>query len=957
MLEVIEGMSLTLGSRLGPYEVVAKLGEGGMGEVYAARDTRLDRPVAIKVVPEGFARRFEREGRTLAAINHPHICTLYDVGPNYLVMELIQGETLRQILRSGPLPIPDAMRYATQIADALAAAHAHGIVHRDLKPSNIMVAGGSVKVLDFGIATSSTPVDPQAETISLGTPAAITAQGQSVGTPQYMAPEQAEGKPVDARADVFAYGIVLYEMVCGQRPFRGDTTLAMLAATLQATPEPPRHLRRDLPKAVEPLILRCLEKNPDARFRSGRELLDALHGLEQHATASSVRIPRAVLAAALGVVVIVAAVYGWRSYQAAARAQWVERTAVPEIARLLQADRTLEARRIYHEAEQASPNSRALFKLAEGVAPHSIRFESDPPGAQIYATDYAAAASDDLSQWQSLGATPVTFTEAPRWGFFRVRAVKPGFATTERTLGAEQSVRIALHPENAAPAGMVYAPATVAALPPPAVSLPAFWIDRYEVTNGEFKKFVDAGGYQKPEYWMHPFVKDGKTLSWQQAMAEFRDATGRPGPARWQVGAYPEGADRLPVSGVSWYEAAAYAAFAGKSLPSVHEWRYVSGIGFNSNILQLSNFNGKALSRPGQFRGMGPFGTFDTAGNAKEWTLNAAPTGERYILGGAWNEQAYVFNSWDARPPIARDETFGFRCVTRTAALPDPAAGPLAIISPAPPPPPVGDDTYRVFTGMHRYDKQPLKSRIERTDDSSPYWRRETISFTAAYQNDRVLAHLFLPKNGQPPYSVVAVMGGSTIMDALKRIEEFDYPYEFIIRSGRAVVIPVFFGTLERGPTAFVLPPSQQRDRALKFSMDLGRTIDYLETRTDVDVTRLALYGVSAGASNAVRMAAVEPRVKAAVLSSGGVIGYELPEVNSWNFAPRVTIPVLMLNGRDDFLFPVESNQKALFRALGTKEPDKKHLLFDGGHRNLVTRPDLIGEMLDWFDKYLGPVQ
>jgi dienelactone hydrolase/predicted Ser/Thr protein kinase len=949
-------MPLTPGSRLGPYEVVAKLGEGAMGEVYSARDTRLDRPVAIKVVPEAFARRFEREGRTLAAINHPNICTVYDVGPNYLVMELVQGETLRAVLRSGPLPIPDAMRYAGQIADALAAAHAHGIVHRDLKPGNIMVAGGSVKVLDFGIATSRPPVDPQADTVTHQTPPPITAHGESIGTPQYMAPEQAEGKPVDARADVFAYGIVVYEMVCGRRPFRGDTTLAMLAATLQATPEPPRHFRRDLPKPVELLILRCLEKNPDARFRSGRELLDALHALEQQATASTVRIPRAALAAAIAVVVIVAGVYAWRTYQAAARERWVETTAVPEIARLLQADRTLEARRLYHEAEQASPNSRALFKLAEGVAPHSVRFESDPPGAQIYATDYAAGAGDDLSQWQLLGATPVTFAEKPRWGFFRIRAVKPGFATTERTLGAEQNVRITLHPEKGAPAGMVYAPAAVAAVPPPAVSLPAFWIDRYEVTNGEFKKFVDAGGYQKPEYWTHPFVKDGKTLSWQEAMSQFRDGTGRAGPATWQVGIYPDGTEGLPVSGVSWYEAAAYAAFAGKSLPSVHEWRHTSGIGFNSNILQLSNFNGKALSRPGQFRGMGPFGTFDTAGNVKEWTMNAAPTGERYILGGAWNEQAYVFSSWDARSPFARDETFGFRCVKRTAALPEAAAGALATGPAGPPPAPVSDDTYRVFAALHRYDKPPLDSRAETTVDSSPYWRRETVSFTAAYPNDRVMAHLFLPKNARPPYSVVVVMGGSTIMDALKRIDEFDYPYEFIIRSGRAVVIPVFFGTLERGPTSFILPPNQQRDRALKFSMDLGRTIDYLETRSDIDVTRLALYGLSAGASNSVRMAAVEPRVKVVVLSSGGVIGNELPEVNSWNFAPRVTIPVLMLNGRDDFLFPVESNQKALFRALGTKEPDKKHVLFDGGHRNLVTRPDLIGEMLDWFDRYLGPV-
>jgi serine/threonine protein kinase len=142
-----------IGQKLGPYEIVAKLGEGGMGEVYAARDTRLDRRVAIKVVSEAFARRFEREGRALAAINHPNICTIHDVGPNYLVMELVDGQTLRQALQTGPLPIADVMRYGGQIAGALAAAHAHGIVHRDLKPGNIMVAGGNIKVLDFGIAT------------------------------------------------------------------------------------------------------------------------------------------------------------------------------------------------------------------------------------------------------------------------------------------------------------------------------------------------------------------------------------------------------------------------------------------------------------------------------------------------------------------------------------------------------------------------------------------------------------------------------------------------------------------------------------------------------------------------------------------------------------------------------------------------------------------------------------
>jgi eukaryotic-like serine/threonine-protein kinase len=185
-----------IGQKLGPYEIVGKLGQGGMGDVYAARDTRLDRSVAIKVVSEEFARRFEREGRALAAINHPNICTIYDVGPNYLVMELVDGRTLGQVLQAGPLSIADAVRYGGQIADALAAAHAHGIVHRDLKPGNIMVARGTIKVLDFGIATHWHPAEPQAETVSMGTAPGITLEGQIVGTPQYMSPEQAEGKRV-----------------------------------------------------------------------------------------------------------------------------------------------------------------------------------------------------------------------------------------------------------------------------------------------------------------------------------------------------------------------------------------------------------------------------------------------------------------------------------------------------------------------------------------------------------------------------------------------------------------------------------------------------------------------------------------------------------------------------------------------------------------------------------------
>ena len=269
---------------------------------------------------------------------------------------------------------------------------------------------------------------------------------------------------------------------------------------------------------------------------------------------------------------------------------------------------------------------------------------------------------------------------------------------------------------------------------------------------------------------------------------------------------------------------------------------------------------------------------------------------------------------------------------------------------------PVDDESYKVFLDLHTYEKSALDSRVERTDDSSPYWRRETVSFRAAYGNERVIAHLFLPKNVPAPYQVIAVMGGSTITD-IKRIEDFDYPYEFILRSGRAVIIPAFSGTLERGPSPFILPANQERERALKWSMDLGRSVDYLETRPDIDTRKLGFYGISMGAAHGVRLIAVDSRIKVAVFTSGGIMLAQPAEVDSWNFAPRVHIPVLMVNGRDDFILPVETNQNPLFQALGTKEPDKKHILYDGGHRNLITRPDLIGEILNWLDRYLGPVQ
>src|SRR5215469_2904273 len=204
LMEAVTVTEFAAGATLGPYRIESKLGEGGMGEVFCAVDTRLGRLVAIKFAHEQFSARFEREARAISSLNHPNICTLYDVGPNYLVMELVEGETIAARLKSGALPIKTALLYATQILAALVEAHEKGIIHRDLKPSNIMIAKSGIKVLDFGLAKSE-----QDET--------VTASHMVMGTPGYMAPEQREGKPADARSDIYSFGCVLYEMLTGAR--------------------------------------------------------------------------------------------------------------------------------------------------------------------------------------------------------------------------------------------------------------------------------------------------------------------------------------------------------------------------------------------------------------------------------------------------------------------------------------------------------------------------------------------------------------------------------------------------------------------------------------------------------------------------------------------------------------------------------------------------------------------
>src|SRR5712691_2868668 len=263
-------MAILSGKRLGPYEILSTIGAGGMGEVYRAKDTRLDRIVAVKVLPEHLAdrsdlrERFEREARTIASLNHPHICTLYDIGrqdgTDFLVMEYLEGETLARRLMKGPLPLEQVLQFAVEIADALDKAHRKGVTHRDLKPGNIMLTKSGTKLLDFGLAKLKQETAPVNISLSKLPTAKdnLTAQGTILGTLQYMAPEQLEAKEADARTDIFAFGAVVYEMATGKKCFEGKSQASLIAAILEREPPAMSSLQPMTPPALDRVVKKCL---------------------------------------------------------------------------------------------------------------------------------------------------------------------------------------------------------------------------------------------------------------------------------------------------------------------------------------------------------------------------------------------------------------------------------------------------------------------------------------------------------------------------------------------------------------------------------------------------------------------------------------------------------------------------------------------------------------------------
>ena len=973
-----------IGTNISHYRIIGQLGRGGMGVVYEAEDTKLGRHVALKFLPADMAnepqalKRFEREARAASALNHPNICTIYEIaeheGQPVIVMELLEGKTLQHRISGHSLSNQDVLEICIQLTDALDAAHSMGIVHRDIKPSNILLnKRNQAKILDFGLARKAhqgaiaeAAAVTAMPTLSLSEEH-LTSPGSTVGTVGYMSPEQARGEDLDARSDLFSLGAVMYEMCTGQPPFSGLTAAVIFDGILHQDPTPIDQLNSNALPSLEPIIRKTLKKKRELRYQSAAELRDDLERVKRELSTASVPVfsPRAALrnrrAVAIGLIVVLAvvAIIGWRVH-VAGKVRWAREEALPQIEKLTEQGEFIPAWRLGQRAETYIPSDPRLQRDMGEVS----RIEdvtSDPPAADVYLNSYPGSDPD----WQHVCKTPCK-TRLPL-GVVRWRAQKPGFDTVERVTPqyGGRMLKFKLQPADTAPPGMLYVQGGSSSLAVtgldslPAVSLADYWIDKFEVNNRQFRDFVRAGGYTDPRFWKYDFVKDGRKISFDEAIKLFLDRTGRPGPATWESGDFPEGKGDYPVTGVSWYEAAAYAAFVGKSLPTIYHWSRAAGIPSVAAIVPASNFSGKGLATVSSYRGIGPFGTYDMAGNAKEWCLNA--TGEkRYILGGAWNEPSYMFNDADAQPAFSRAENFGFRLVKYIV---EPPAGAAAAVEwpyrDFTKEKPVSDTVFRVFRGFYTYDRSVLNATADPPDDSDDRWRKQKVTFDAAYGGERMSAYIFLPRTGRPPYQTVVVFPGSNVIYARSSRELPAMRYlAFLIKSGRAVIFPIYKSTFERGDalnTDYASRTDFYREHVLDWYKDVARTLDYIQTRSDLDSSRIAYYGLSWGAYLGPIFAAVEPRLKTAIWAGGGFENEQtFPEVDPLHFTPRVKIPVLMVNGRYDFFFPKETTQDPMFRLLGAPENDKRHVVFESGH---VPPPDLLNkEVLDWLDRYLGPV-
>lgn len=614
-----------------------------------------------------------------------------------------------------------------------------------------------------------------------------------------------------------------------------------------------------------------------------------------------------------------------------------------------------------YELRNIVHNNDELDKIWFNIT-NPITISTQPEGSSIYIKPY----SNPDTAWIRIGDTPLSDFPFPK-GLTRIKIESKAYNTQfdiilcgYYNMESGYSINYKLFTEEEAPPDMVYAPES----PPDWLATPGlylkyigeFWIDKFEVTNEEFKEFVDAGGYQNPSFWEESFLIEKDTLSYKQAITKFKDRTGWNAPANWELGEFLPGTDNLPVTGVSWYEAAAYAKFRKKSLPTLHHWLYASVSHAAQEIVKYGNFNQTGPAEVGRYNSMTRFGTFDLPGNVSEWMFNEN-LGKKYIMGGNYKEPNYLYNSTFMQLyPWIRSELVGFRCIklindTLQAELFenfDLARRDYANLNP------VSDRTFELFQDLIPKRKISLEPETESIIEES-IAIRENITINVPYESGRMMVFVFLPKGVSPPYQPIIFFPGmeahysNTASD-----QKLDQRIDWILKLGRAVIWPRYYSSYGRGENNFSTEKWIQAYQNI--INDIIVTCDYLHLRDDMDTSRIGYHGISWGGGVAPYILVNEKRIKTGILALFGVSSmekYRFKQFDQVDYLPRVKIPMLLLGGKYDHDFTLEE-QQAFYDLLGTPEKEKKWVTTESTH--WIPRDELINESRTWFDKYLGPL-
>ena len=652
---------------------------------------------------------------------------------------------------------------------------------------------------------------------------------------------------------------------------------------------------------------------------------------------------------------------------------WVNSYMLPQVKDYLSEDDNVSAWLTSSKINSFAPFFSSISNDSDDIsALAEIKTQQD--GVSI---SWRAYASND--EWRLIGRSPIQPLRLPR-GILQFKLEKEGYETTYFS-SSNPSLKLynapfdggwSLEPINlqiqgSIPTGMTYIqggnfiPALTGAGVDP-VYLHPFYIDKYEVTNKDFKGFMDSGGYSNSQYWVEmDFIQDGVSLSFEQAQEIMIDSTGMNGPAGWEVGTYLQGTENKPVTGISWYEALAYARYKGNILPPMYHWakaafppdEIISPI--SPKLLKTSNFSREKIEDIG--RGEGAYGTFDMAGNAREWVWNIFG-GRGLTLGGAFDEPTYLASQTSPQPRMDRSLKNGFR----TARLINPRdlnpfGDPIETQAPKDLSfyKPMSDEVFKVYSRSFEVDSSKPKSKVIYVDDSHPIWIKERISIEVGYNQEMMDMLIFKPKNSFGPSSPVVIHPGSNYYSTPPEIDDInpgEFSLDFLIKSGKTLVWPAWKGSLNRMPATRSGGDRMRdfRNLYIAWVSDTDKTLDYLETRNDIDTDNIFYLGMSYGALFNTHTLLFENRYKGAILYVGGVFPTYPPLVDGINHMPRIDTPFLMLNGEQDYLVP-KSAAMYFYQSTGTPEKDKKIVFYDSGHWPLP-RNQMIKETLDFIKKY-----